>query len=63
MGPRDAKVNVVWEGEVFVLNSKFSFNDQEVTMKATFKLADEGKTMTMNNHITTAMGEFDQKMV
>jgi hypothetical protein len=63
MGPREAKVTVAWEGPAVVANFKININEQDVTMKATLTLADDGKTLNMVNHIAMAMGEFDQKMV
>jgi hypothetical protein len=39
------------------------FNDTEVGIKNVWTLSDDGKTLTQSAHITSAMGEFDQKLV
>lgn len=63
MGPRDVKVAFSWEGTALNVNSKLSFNDQEVTLKSIWSLSADGKVFTQNTHITSAMGELDQKFV
>jgi hypothetical protein len=62
-GPRDIKSTVVWDGSNLVLNSKFSFNDNDVTVKNVWTLSADGKTLTENAHLSAQMGEADQKMV
>ncbi len=63
MGPREVKSVAAWEGNALVLNSKMTFNDQDVTIKAAWTLSEDGKTMTQNVHLAAAMGETDQKQV
>jgi hypothetical protein len=63
MGPRDVKIAATWEGPALVLNSKLTFNEQEVTLKSAMTLSEDGKTLTQNVHIASAMGEFDQKLL
>ncbi len=63
MGPRDVKLALSWDGPALNVNSKLMFNDQEVTLKSGWTLSADGKTLTQNVHITSAMGELDQKMV
>jgi hypothetical protein len=63
MGPREVKSIVTWEGNTLVVNSKFSFNDNDVTVKSVWTLSDDGKTLTQNAHLAAQMGEADQKMV
>jgi hypothetical protein len=62
-GQRDIKSTVVWDGSNLVLNSKFSFNDNDVTVKNVWTLSADGKTLTANAHLSAQMGEADQKMV
>ncbi|HEY6392112.1 MAG TPA: hypothetical protein VIX89_12585 [Bryobacteraceae bacterium] len=62
-GPREIKSTVVWDGSNLVVNSKFSFNDQDVTIKNVWTLSADGKTLTQNAHLAAQMGEVDQKMV
>lgn len=52
-----------WEANNLVVNVKLKFQDNDVEAKTTWLLSADGKTMTQNQHLTTAMGELDQKMV
>ena len=52
-----------WEGSNLVVSTKLKFQDNDVAIKTVWLLSDDGKTMTQNAHITSPMGEFDQKMV
>ena len=52
-----------WEANNLVINVKLKFQDNDVEAKTTWLLSEDGKTMTQNQHLTTAMGELDQKMV
>ena len=63
LGPREVKSTVAWEGANLVVNSKFSFNENDVTVKSVWTLSDDGKTLTQNAHLAAQMGEADQKMV
>ena len=63
MGPREIKSTVTWEADKLVVNSKFSFNDNDVTVKSVWTLSADGKTLTQNAHLAAQMGEADQTMV
>lgn len=63
LGPREVKSTATWEGNNLVMNSKTSFNDNEITVKSTWTLSEDGKTLTQNVHFTSPMGEADQKLV
>jgi hypothetical protein len=52
-----------WEANNLVINVKLKFQDNDVAAKTTWLLSDDGKTLTQNQHLTTPMGELDQKMV
>src|SRR6266853_141285 len=39
IGPRQVKSTLTWEGNTLVVNSKTSFNDNEITMKAVWSLS------------------------
>jgi hypothetical protein len=52
-----------WEANNLVVNTKLKFQDNDVAIKTTWQLSDDGKTLTQNAHLTTPMGELDQKMV
>jgi len=43
--------------------AKLMFNDAEVTIKSVWTLSEDGKTLTQDSHITSPMGELDQKQV
>jgi hypothetical protein len=52
-----------WEANNLVMNIKLRLQDNDVAVKATWLLSEDGKTLTQNQHLSTAMGELDQKMV
>lgn len=63
IGPREVKSTVKWAGSNLVLSSKFVYNDMDVTGEATWALSPDGKTLTINAHFNSPMGEADQKFV
>ncbi len=62
-GPREIKSTMTWEAFNLVVNSKLSFNDNEVTIKSVWSLSADGKTLTQTAHIASPMGEADQKWI
>jgi hypothetical protein len=52
-----------WEANNLVMNIKLKVQDNDVAVKATWLLSEDGKTLTQSQHLSTAMGELDQKMV
>jgi hypothetical protein len=52
-----------WDTNNLIMNVKLKFQDNDVAIKTTWLLSQDGKTLTENAHLTTAMGELDQKMV
>ncbi len=63
VGPREIKSTVVWDGSNLVVNSKLTFQDNDVTIKNVWTLSEDGKTLTQNAHLAATMGEADQKYV
>lgn len=63
IGPMEAKSTVVWEGDNLVVNTKLEANGMEFTIKSVWMLAEDGKTMTQNAHITSSQGEADLKYI
>jgi len=63
-GMGGAKVNGTahWEGSTLVVDAKTDFQGTDVTIKDTYKLSDDGKTLYINTHAGTSMGDFDSKM-
>ncbi|HLJ51595.1 MAG TPA: hypothetical protein VKU01_36565 [Bryobacteraceae bacterium] len=52
-----------WESGNLVVNSKLNVQDQEIGLKQVYVVGPDGKVLTVNVHLTSAMGEADQKMV
>src|SRR5262249_55712307 len=62
-GGLELKSTAGWEGPSLVVSTKLKFQDNDVVIKTVWELSADGKAMTQNAHITSPMGEFDQKMV
>jgi hypothetical protein len=52
-----------WEDDKLVIDTKGNFNGTDFTSKEHWTLSDDGKTLTVDRHINSAMGEFDQKIL
>jgi hypothetical protein len=63
MGPREVKSTLKWDGSNLKVSSTFLFNDSPVTGEATWSLSPDGKTLTINAHFSSTMGEADQTFV
>jgi len=63
LGPMDAKIKTTWQEGNLASTVKLTFNDQDVSMKRVYVLSPDGKTLTVNNHLESPMGEADQKMI
>jgi len=63
VGDREIKAAAQWDGGLLVVNRKLNVNDMDIALKDTWTLASDGKTLNHSVHITTAMGEFDQKII
>ena len=63
MGDREVKNAVAWEAGNIVVTTKLQYEGSDVVIKSTYVLSGDGKTMTVNSHITSPMGEFDQKLI
>lgn len=57
------KSTAKWEGDDLVIASKVSFNGSDVTMNDRWALSADGKTLTIQRHVVSPMGETDQKIV
>ena len=62
-GGLEVKSTGGWEANNLVLNAKLKFQDNDVAIKTTWLLSEDGKTLTQSQHMATPMGEFDQKMI
>lgn len=63
LGDHDVKTTAQWEGNALVVSTKLMFQDNEVLMKSAYMMAPDGKTVNVNTHFSSAMGEADQKLV
>src|ERR1700682_1846635 len=63
IAPREVKSTVKWVGSSLVVNSKFVYNDMDVTGELTWVLSADGRTLTISVHYATSMGDTDQKFV
>jgi hypothetical protein len=57
------KTTLKWDGDDLAADTKGSFDGNEFTAKDRWTISEGGKTMTIQRHIVTAMGEFDMKLV
>ena len=60
---RDVKVSAKWEGQALAVTTKIAINDMQIDIKANWTLSPDGATLTQAVHLTSSMGEADQKMV
>ena len=58
-----SKMQCSWEGNAVVFLETASLNGSALTDKLTFSPSDDGKTMTMDSHITAAQPFSDRKLV
>lgn len=55
----EAKSVAKWDGDALVIDTKLDFQGTEVTLKATWKLSEDGKTLNVATKIMTPQGDFD----
>src|SRR5579862_3139667 len=54
------KSTIKWDGDNLAVDTKGSFNGNEFTAKDRWTLSEGGKTMTVQRHLASSMGETDQ---
>jgi hypothetical protein len=52
-----------WDGDDLVIDGKANFNGADVTLKDRWALSADGKTIVIQRHVNSPMGETDQKIV
>lgn len=57
------KSTVKWDGAILVVTTKGKFGDNDFTMVDRWSLSEDGKTLTVNRHFSSEMGEMDNKLV
>jgi hypothetical protein len=60
---REVKVSAKWTGPALAVTTKLSFNDMEIKIDANWTLSADGATLTQAVHLSSSMGEADQKIV
>lgn len=59
----EVKSKVKWDGPALVIDSTLDFQGNPVTITNRWTLADDGKTLTVNMHFASQMGEGDAKII
>jgi len=59
----ELKSTAKWAGDELVIDGKTSFNGADVTLQDRWSLSADGKTLTIQRHVNSPMGETDQKIV
>ncbi len=64
-GPMESEVKstLKWDGQVLVIESKLDFGGNAVAITNRWALSEDGKTLTVNMHFASSMGEGDAKMI
>jgi hypothetical protein len=62
-GERDVKMSAKWDGPVLVVTTKLDVQGTEIVIQAKWTLSEDGATLSQAAHVTTPMGEMDQKAV
>jgi hypothetical protein len=52
-----------WQGDELVVDTKGSIGGRPLTFNDRWSLASDGKTLTLQRHLVSPMGETDQKIV
>lgn len=60
---RDAKSTASWKGGKLNVKTKLEFNGAEILQSETWSLSEDGKTLTIENAISSPQGEFTMKNV
>jgi hypothetical protein len=63
MGGADVISTAHWDGVALVIDSKTSFQGNDVKIKDTYTLSGDGKTLTEVTHVESGMGNFDTTSV
>ena len=63
VGDQDVKTTAQWDGSALVVLTKLMFQDNEVQIKSNYTLSPDGKTVNVAAHLSSPMGEADQKLI
>ena len=59
----EAKSIAKWDGDMLVIDTKVDFQGTEITLKSTWKLSEDGKTLNQVTKIMTPQGDFEMAQV
>lgn len=59
----EIKSTAKWEGDELAIAGKASLNGADVTLSDRWSLSADGKTLTIQRHVNSPMGDTDQKIV
>jgi len=59
----DATNTAYWTNDMLTVDTDTTFQGADLTIKSLWSLSQDGKTLTVNSHFASAMGELDQKLV
>jgi hypothetical protein len=62
-GGNEARSVVKWDGDALRFETKGKFGDNDFSMKDKWTLSPDGKTLTIERHVSSGFGESDQKLV
>jgi len=57
------KSTVKWDGDELTIDTKGSFNGNDFTARDRWTLSGDGKSLTVERHLSSEMGEADQKIL
>lgn len=60
---RGSKGSAKWDGDKLVIDSTRQMQGSDIKFHEVWSLSEDGKTMTINNHIIAPQGEFDITLV
>jgi len=60
---REMKVTGKWNGPVLVVTTKVNLQGADIEIKSNWTLSADGATLTQAVHLTSPMGETDQKVI
>jgi len=63
VGGNEIKTTAKWDGDDLAIAGKTQFNGANVTMNDRWSLSPDGKTLTIQRHVNSPMGETEQKIV
>ncbi len=59
----DATNTAYWAQDILTIDTDTTFQGTELTIKSLWSLSEDGKTLTVNSHFASSLGELDQKLV